>query len=111
MIVGCVKEIKTQEYRVGLIPTHVKSFIDHGHRVLIEKNAGLGSGFSDDAYAAMGAEIVESAQDVWNTSELIIKVKEPLESEYRYFRDDLMLFTYLHLAADETLTKALIESK
>jgi len=111
MIVGCVKEIKTQEYRVGLIPTHVKSFIDHGHRVLIEKNAGLGSGFSDDAYGAMGAEIVESAQDVWNTSELIIKVKEPLESEYRYFRDDLMLFTYLHLAADETLTKALIESK
>lgn len=111
MIVGCVKEIKTQEYRVGLVPEHVKSFVDHGHIVLIEKGAGLGSGFRDEQYQSMGAELIDSAKDVWNRSNLIIKVKEPLESEYGYFRSDLILFTYLHLAANEKLTKALLDSK
>lgn len=111
MIVGCVKEIKTQEYRVGLVPEHVKSFVDHGHTVLIEKGAGLGSGYSDEQYHAMGAELIDHAKDVWSRSNLIIKVKEPLESEYGYFRSDLILFTYLHLAANEKLTKALLDSK
>jgi len=111
MFVGCVKEIKNQEYRVGLIPSYVKSFVDKGHTVLIEKDAGIGSGFSNAEYLSYGAQICESAKEVWDRSELIIKVKEPLKSEYDYFRPGLMLFTYLHLAADEALTKALLEKK
>jgi len=111
MIVGCVKEIKTQEYRVGLIPTHVHSFLAAGHTVIIEKGAGLGSGFSDDMYEAYGATILEDALSVWTQAEMIIKVKEPLESEYQYFRAGLIVFTYLHLAADEALTLALMEHK
>lgn len=111
MKIGCVKEIKTQEYRVGLVPEHVKTFVIHGHDVYIEKGAGLGSGFSDEAYLNMGAQIIDNANDVWEKSELLIKVKEPIESEYKYFRKDLILFTYLHLAANEKLTKALLNSK
>lgn len=111
MFVGCVKEIKNQEYRVGLIPSFVKSFVDKGHTVYIEKNAGLGSGFTDEEYVHYGAIICETAVEVWNQSDLIIKVKEPLKSEYTYFRPGLMLFTYLHLAADEELTKALLDAK
>jgi len=111
MFVGCVKEIKNQEYRVGLIPSFVKSFVDKGHTVYIEKNAGLGSGFTDEEYVQYGAVILDTAKEVWDQSDLIIKVKEPLKSEYAYFRPGLMLFTYLHLAADEELTKALLESK
>lgn len=111
MKIGCVKEIKTQEYRVGLVPEHVKTFVIHGHDVYIEKGAGLGSGFSDEAYLNMGAQIIDNVNDVWEKSELLIKVKEPIESEYKYFRKDLILFTYLHLAANEKLTKALLNSK
>ena len=111
MFVGCVKEIKNQEYRVGLIPAHVKSFIDHNHTVYIEKDAGIGSGFTNENYEHYGAVVLETAEEVWSKVDLMIKVKEPLESEYRYFREDLILFTYLHLAADEALTKALLESK
>jgi len=111
MFVGCVKEIKNQEYRVGLIPSFVKSFVDKGHTVYIEKNAGLGSGFTDEEYVQNGATICDTALEVWNQSDLIIKVKEPLKSEYSYFRPGLILFTYLHLAADEELTKALLASK
>lgn len=111
MFVGCVKEIKNQEYRVGLIPSFVKSFIDKGHTVYIEKSAGLGSGFTDEEYLSYGAILCESAKDVWEQSDLIIKVKEPLKSEYGYFRPGLIIFTYLHLAADEELTKALLEAK
>lgn len=111
MFVGCVKEIKNQEYRVGLIPSFVKSFVDKGHTVYIEKNAGLGSGFTDEEYVQNGAKICDTALEVWNQSDLIIKVKEPLKSEYSYFRPGLILFTYLHLAADEELTKALLASK
>lgn len=110
MKIGCVKEIKIQEYRVGLVPDHVKTFVDHGHQVFIEKNAGIGSGFSDEMYLKMGANLVDEASDVWNQSELMIKVKEPIESEYVFFREDLILFTYLHLAANESLTKALLKS-
>lgn len=111
MFVGCVKEIKNQEYRVGLIPSFVKSFVDKGHTVYIEKNAGLGSGFTDEEYIQNGAHICDTAKEVWDQSDLVIKVKEPLKSEYAFFRPGLILFTYLHLAADEELTKALLESK
>ena len=111
MFVGCVKEIKNQEYRVGLIPSFVKSFVDKGHTVYIEKGAGCGSGFTDEEYLKYGAILCDTAKEVWEQSNLIIKVKEPLKSEYTYFRPGLMLFTYLHLAADEELTKALLDSK
>jgi alanine dehydrogenase len=111
MIVGCVKEIKTQEYRVGLIPSHVTSFIEAGHTVLIEKGAGIGSGFSDELYQSYGAQLRERADEVWKQSDMIIKVKEPLPAEYGYFRKGLILFTYLHLAADETLTRRLLKDE
>lgn len=111
MKIGCVKEIKTQEYRVGLTPEHVKTFVEHGHSVEIETGAGLGSGFSDDAYTLMGADIIDSAAKIWESVDLLIKVKEPIESEYPLFREDLILFTYLHLAANQALTQALLESK
>jgi alanine dehydrogenase len=111
MIIGCVKEIKKLEYRVGLTPSSVKEYANHGHKVYIENNAGLNSGFTNEEYVACGAEILESAAEVWNKSEMIVKVKEPLPAEYKYFRKDLILYTYLHLAADEPLTNALLESK
>lgn len=110
MKIGCVKEIKTQEYRVGLTPENVWSLTQQGHQVWIEKDAGVGSGYHNEQYIASGANIAE-AQDIWSSVELLIKVKEPLKAEYHYFRKDLVLFTYLHLAADEGLTQALLEAK
>lgn len=111
MIVGCVKEIKRLEYRVGLTPGAVKEYVNHGHTVYIENNAGLESGFPNQEYIDYGATIVEKASDVWKQSDMIVKVKEPLPEEFKYFRKDLILYTYLHLAANEPLTKALIESQ
>ncbi len=111
MIIGTVKEVKNNEFRVGLTPSSVKEYIHHGHTVLFEKNAGVNSGFSDDDYINAGAKMLKSAAEVWNSSEMIVKVKEPLESEFGYLREGLLLYTYLHLAANEALTKALIESK
>jgi alanine dehydrogenase len=111
MIIGCVKEIKKHEYRVGLTPQHTISYIEHGHRVLIEKGAGLGSGFSDEEYMKAGAAIVEDAADIWAQAEMIVKVKEPLLAEYGLMKEDQILFTYLHLAADKALTLALMERK
>jgi alanine dehydrogenase len=111
MIIGCVKEIKKHEYRVGLTPQHTISYIEHGHRVLIEKGAGLGSGFSDEEYTKAGAAIVENAADIWAQAEMIVKVKEPLLAEYGLMKEDQILFTYLHLAADKALTLALMERK
>lgn len=111
MKVGVVKEIKTREYRVGLVPAGVKTLVNKGHTVFVEKGAGEGSGISDDTYLKSGAKIVSKASDVWNDSELIIKVKEPLESEYQYFKEGQILYTYLHLAADLACTKALMEKK
>ncbi|XFA98293.1 alanine dehydrogenase [Candidatus Izemoplasma sp. B36] len=111
MIIGCVKEIKKLEYRVGLTPSSVKEYTNHGHKVYIENNAGLNSGFTNEEYIACGAEILEEASDVWNKSDMIVKVKEPLPAEYQYFREDLVLYTYLHLAADEPLTNAMLKSK
>lgn len=111
MRIGTVKEIKTHEYRVGLTPDNVSSFVGRGHEVLVEKGAGLGSGFMDEEYAAAGARMIDSAKEVWDTVDMMVKVKEPLEPEYPFFREGLILYTYLHLAADRPLTDALLKSK
>lgn len=108
MKIGCVKEIKNNEFRVGLTPDNVKSYANVGHTVYIEKGAGLGSGFTDEEYAASGAVMIDTAKEVWDTVEMMVKVKEPLEEEYKFFHKDLILYTYLHLAADRPLTDALL---
>ncbi|TML68315.1 MAG: alanine dehydrogenase [Actinobacteria bacterium] len=109
MRVGVAKEIKPREYRVALTPAGALELRTHGHEVIIEEGAGEGSGFPDEAYVAVGARI-ESADHVWAESELLLKVKEPIASEYPRLRADLVLFTYLHIAADEPLTRALVDS-
>jgi alanine dehydrogenase len=109
MKVGVAKEIKPDEYRVALTPAGARELVQSGNEVLVETTAGEGSAFRDDAYEAVGARIV-SVDDVWAESELLLKVKEPLPSEYARLRDGLVLFTYLHIAADEPLTRALLES-
>lgn len=110
MIIGVPKEIKNNENRVALTPAGAEQFVNNGHKVLIESNAGLGSGYSDESYQKAGATIGPSASSVWNHSDMILKVKEPLPEEYVYFRDELIIFTYLHLAAEPELTKALLDS-
>jgi alanine dehydrogenase len=109
MIIGVPKEIKNNENRVAITPAGVMSFVQAGHTVLVEKDAGIGSGFANEDYASAGAQIIEQAQDVWAKADMIMKVKEPLPSEYGYFRPGLILFTYLHLAAEPELTQALKE--
>lgn len=111
MIIGCVKEIKSNEFRVGLTPYAVKSYVSNGHIVYMESDAGVGAGFTNEAYIEAGARIFNRAEDIWKGSQMIVKVKEPLASEYQYFRKGLIIYTYLHLAADEALTKALIEKE
>ncbi|TLS52411.1 alanine dehydrogenase [Paenibacillus antri] len=110
MIVGVPKEIKNNERRVALAPAGAHALAKAGHRVAIEKDAGLDSGFTDEDFVAAGADIVERAIDVWSMADLIMKVKEPLSSEYPYFRPGLILFTYLHLAAEPALARALTAS-
>ncbi|MGG1368747.1 alanine dehydrogenase [Priestia megaterium] len=110
MIIGVPKEIKNNENRVAITPAGVASFVGTGHRVLIENEAGIGSNFTNEDYVKAGAEIVETAADVWAQAEMVMKVKEPLASEYSYFRPGLILFTYLHLAAEPALAKALKDS-
>jgi alanine dehydrogenase len=109
MIIGVPKEIKNNENRVAITPAGVMSFINAGHKVIIEKDAGIGSGFTNEDYANAGAQIIDNAADVWAQADMIMKVKEPLASEYDYFRPGLILFTYLHLAAEPELTRALKE--
>jgi len=109
MIIGVPKEIKDNEYRVSMTPGGVHQLIEAGHTVLVEAKAGEGSHFSDEDFQKVGAEIV-SAEEVWSRSNMVVKVKEPLPAEYHYLRSDLILFTYLHLAADETLTRAMVDS-
>ncbi|HET7785227.1 MAG TPA: alanine dehydrogenase [Myxococcales bacterium] len=111
MIIGCPKEIKTREYRVGLVPGGAAALVARGHQVLVEKNAGVGSGLPDAAYEAAGAKIVEKATEVWSRAEMIFKVKEPVPSEYPLMREGQTLYTYLHLAADKPLSKALLDRK
>ena len=110
MLIGIPKEIKPQENRVGLTTQSVKKLVVEGHEVVIEKGAGNGSGFADNDYLDSGAKILNSAKDVFDNAELIIKVKEPQEEEVALLRKDQILFTYLHLAANEKLTKDLISS-
>ncbi|MBF6634989.1 MAG: alanine dehydrogenase [Planococcus sp. (in: Bacteria)] len=110
MIIGIPKEIKNNENRVAITPAGVDAFVRAGHQVIIETGAGLGSSFTDEDYVATGAKMVGTAQEAWS-AEMVMKVKEPVASEYKYFREDLLLFTYLHLAAEPELTKALVDNK
>jgi len=111
MIIGVLKEIKTEENRVAVIPAGVEIMVHNGHTVLVEGGAGTGSGFSDDAYLEHGAEIVTSPKEIFAQAEMIMHVKEPQPSEYELIRENQIIFTYLHLAADEQQTRALIKSK
>lgn len=111
MIVGVPKEIKNKEYRVGMVVAGVRALSHAGHKILIQHNAGTGAGITDDDYRKAGATIVETAKEVYDKAEMIVKVKEPLPEEYGLLRENQILYTYLHLAADERLTKALMERK
>ena len=111
MIVGLPKEIKDNEYRVGLTPAGVRALTDAGHQVNVEKNAGEGSGFDDALYQKAGAQIINSADDIWAGADMIVKVKEPIAPEYPRMREGQLLFTYLHLAPDHELTDQLIKRK
>jgi alanine dehydrogenase len=110
MIVGVPKEIKTNENRVALVPAGAESLLGDGHTVLLEQGAGLGSGFADNAYRAVGAQIAKTADEVWTQAELILKVKEPIEPEWPRMRRGQVLFTYFHFAAAEGLTQAVVKS-
>ena len=110
MKVAVPAEVKNNEYRVAITPAGVHELVTHGHEVLVQTGAGDGSSIPDAAYVAAGATITKDAASTWNAGELVLKVKEPIESEYGYFRDDLVLFTYLHLAAEPELTSALLKS-
>lgn len=111
MIIGVPKEIKINEKRVAITPAGVEEFVYSGNKVLIEKNAGLGSGFTDEEYIKYGAKIVENIKEVYDNSDMILKVKEPLEQEIELLREGQILFTYLHLAPQPKLTKALLDKK
>jgi alanine dehydrogenase len=111
MRIGCVKEIKNNEFRVGMTPSCVINYKNAGHEVYIEKGAGIGSGFMDAEYEEAGAIMVDTAKEVWDAVEMMIKVKEPLEEEYELFHEGLILYTYLHLAADKAQTDALLAGK
>lgn len=110
MLVGCPKEIKNHEYRVGLTPSSVREYVAHGHDVLIETGAGLGIGADDAAYQAAGASIVAEASEIFARADMVVKVKEPQPSEYAQLRDGQLLYTYLHLAPDADQTKGLVDS-
>jgi len=111
MIIGVPKEIKNNENRVGITPAGVKALTNAGHRVLIEKNAGAGSGINDEEYTGAGAVIRDNAHDIYSEADMIIKVKEPLPAEYGFFKEGQILYTYLHLAPEPELTRALMEKK
>lgn len=111
MRIGVPREVKNNEYRVAITPIGVHELVMHGHDVLIEAGAGLGSQISDDEFAAEGAHIIDSADDVWGDADLVLKVKEPIDEEYHRLREGLVLFTFLHLAADKRLTDELLARK
>ncbi len=110
MLIGVPKEIKPDEYRVALTPAGAEMLTQAGHDLVVETNAGVGSGFTDDFYEAAGAEIVDTAEEVWARAEMIMKVKEPIEPEWPRMREGQVLFTYFHFAADEALTRAFLDS-
>jgi alanine dehydrogenase len=111
MKVGVPKEVKNHEYRVAITPIGVHELTQHGHDVFVEKSAGLGSQIPDDEYAAAGATLLDTADDVWGTADMVLKVKEPVAEEYDRMREGQTLFTYLHLAADQPLTQELVDRK
>ncbi|MET3963762.1 alanine dehydrogenase [Marmoricola sp. OAE513] len=111
MRVGVPKEVKNHEYRVAITPIGVHELVAHGHEVLVERSAGAGSSIEDSEYEAAGAKIIDSADEVWGSAELVLKVKEPVAEEYHRLREGLVLFTYLHLAADRPLTEELVARK
>ncbi len=110
MIIGIPKEIKNNEFRVGMTPSGVNSFIRNGHTVYVEKGAGLGSGFSDELFSSVGAEICNSIEEVYSKSEMIIKVKEPLKQEYPLIKKDQIIYTFFHFASSKELTEAMVKS-
>src|SRR6266513_2200014 len=110
MIIGVPKEIKEQEQRVALLPSAAEQLKRRGHSVLVEKNAGTGSGYSDELYVKAGAEIIDLAEEVFKRADLVVKIKEPLKAEFPLLRKGQILFTYLHLAASKPLTEALLKS-
>ncbi len=111
MLIGVPKEVKDHESRVGIVPSGVKALTDAGHKVMVETNAGALSAMPDEDYKAAGAEIAGTAAEVWRRADMVVKVKEPVASEYQYFREDLVLFTYLHLAPLPELTETLLRKK
>lgn len=111
MIVGCMREVKEYEYRVGLTPTNAKEYIKHGHTVIVQSGAGDNAGFSDQEYAAVGSQICNNPKDIYAAADMIVKVKEPLPPEYDMLREGQILFTYLHIAANPELTKVLLDKK
>jgi len=111
MKIGVPREVKNQEYRVGITPVGVNELVGNGHEVLIEKGAGLGSSITDEEFVAQGARIIDTADDLWAASDMVMKVKEPIAEEYHRLREGLVLFTYLHLAADQPLTEELMARK
>ena len=111
MKIGCVKEIKNNEFRVGLTPDNVSAYVSAGHEVLIEAGAGVGSGFADEEYAEAGATIVKDPKEIWAAVDMMVKVKEPLPEEWPLFREGLVLYTYVHLAADQEQMDALLAGK
>ncbi len=110
MRVGVPREIKPDEYRVGLTPASVREYVSHGHRVMVERGAGLGIGAGDDIYRAAGAAVVDTADEIFATADMVVKVKEPQPAEWRQLRDGQILFTYLHLAPDSAQTRGLLAS-
>jgi alanine dehydrogenase len=111
MKIGIPREVKNHEYRVAITPAGVRELASHGHEIFVEKGAGDGSSLSDDVYAAAGATIIPDADEVWGISDMVLKVKEPIAEEYHRMRPDLVLFTYLHLAADKACTDALLKNR
>ena len=111
MRIGIPSEVKNNEFRVGITPVGVHELVTHGHEVLVQKGAGLGSSIPDEEYVSQGARIVDDADDVWGDAEMVMKVKEPVAEEYHRLREDLTLFTYLHLAADAPLTHELVAKR
>ena len=111
MKIGVPKEIKPQENRIGLTPESAKLLVSEGHEVLVENNGGYEAGFYNDEYKSVGAKIIEGASEIFNSSDIIVKVKEPMSNEVEMIREDQVIFTYLHLAAEKELTQGLIDSK
>jgi alanine dehydrogenase len=111
MKIGCPKEIKNNENRVGLTANAVRAYVQNGHEVFVEKGAGFGSSIDDQEYVKSGAKILNTAKEIWEFSDMIVKVKEPLESEYPLMKENLLIYTYFHFTANEPLLKACLERK